>query len=794
MRTKLLLFLQLFIVVIAASNQSFHSLSNNSTVFSVLINEQQVTVETYGDKCFRILKYPENKEVEKISYVVSRNQDDAKIRIKETKKEFILSISKHKLLIDKLTGIIRFADARDNILLSEKATSKPFIPTTDINGDGYKVKQVFGLAENEAIYGFGQDQRGIMNYRGQSVWLKHRNMYVAVPFFVSTKGYGVLWDNTSITNFEDNASGASFESEIGDCIDYYFVAGDSMDGTIAAFRELTGKAPMFPKWAFGFMQCRERYTNEYEIVDVVKKYRDLKLPLDGIIQDWRYWGHEEGQWNSTEFENVNFSNPKKMIEDIHVLNAHAMISVWPSFGNTSKIYQELDSKNMLFDFGTFPNTGKEKVYDAFNKEARDIYWKHLNKNIFSIGMDSWWLDATEPEQSSALSFIDSTQTALGSYKRVANAYPLFTNKGVYENQRATTSDKRVFILTRSAFAGQQRYATAVWSGDVNAGWDVFRNQIASGVNFSMSGIPYWTTDIGAFTVDPNKFPGGCKNPFYQELYVRWFQFGAFSPLFRSHGSSTPREVYNFGEKGFWAYDVQEKYLNLRYRLLPYIYSLAWKVTSDNASIMRAMAMDFPDDSIAQHINNQYLFGPSMLVAPVTEAQYIIEKGGKVKTGMTNAKQSLVYLPNDDWYDFWTGEKVRGGRYINRETPIDIIPLYVRAGSIIPVGETMQYATQIPADNLELRIYTGKDAGFLLYEDENDNYNYEKGQYSTIPIHWSDTKNTLIIGKRTGSFPGMITERSFNIVLVSEKAGYGDQLTEHVYKTIKYCGEELVVKI
>ncbi|GHU68311.1 hypothetical protein FACS189413_04880 [Bacteroidia bacterium] len=744
-----------------------YSLNNNSTIFTTETGKQKIQIETYGSQSLRILKYPQHAIVSKTSYSVVQKPGGESFTVKENDNDILLSTSKIRISIDKTTGIIRFTDTNGKLLLTEKAPNVPF-----------QIKQSFALSDNEAIYGLGQDQRGIMNFRGQSVWLKQRNMYVAVPFLISSKAYGILWDNTSISNFSDNAGGAVFESETGDCIDYYFVTGNTMDETIAAYRELTGKAPMFPRWTFGFSQSRERYTNENEIVDIVKKYRELNLPLDGIIQDWRYWGFDEGQWNSTEFEPVNFPHPQQMIDNIHALNAHAMISVWPSFGNTSKIYQELDTKNLLFDFGTFPNTGKEKVYDAFSAEGRDIYWKYLNDNIFSLGMDAWWLDATEPEQSSPLTQIDANQTALGSYKQVANAYPLFTNRGVYEHQRAVTSGKRVMILTRSAFAGQQRYATAVWSGDVVADWLVFRNQISGGVNFSLSGIPYWTTDIGAFTVPQDQFPGGNQNPQYQELYVRWFQFGAFCPLFRAHGSSTPREIFNFGKQGDWAYDIQEKYLNLRYRLLPYIYSLSWQVSSENASLMRGIFMDFPNDTIAQNINNQYFFGKSILVAPVTEAQ---------------TKESKIYLPYTNFYDFWTGEKISGGRYITKQTPMDILPLYICEGSIIAMGKSMQYATQHPADTLEIRVYTGKDAEFTLYEDENDNYNYEKGAYSTVQFRWNEKEQTLTIGKSSGSFPGMLQKRIFNIVFINENRGIGDQLSKTVDQTVEYSGEEIKIQ-
>jgi alpha-D-xyloside xylohydrolase len=760
-------------------------------VFSTVANHLKINIEAYGNNCYRIQKYPENTVSDKKSFVVIKQQCGESFSVQDLPSETTLTTSKINIIIDKKNGTIRFTDISGKLLLAESATDRPFIPVTDINGKGYKLKQHFHFANNEGIYGLGQDQRGIMNYRNHSVWLKQRNMFIAVPFLISTKGYGLLWDNSSVTNFSDNAAnGAYFESEIGDAIDYYFVVGKNMDNVIANYRQLTGNAPMFPKWAFGFLQSRERYVNQNEMVGVVRKYRDLRLPIDGIVLDWRYWGFEQGQWNSTEFDKENFAEPKRMMDEIHSLNAHGMISVWPSFGNTSNIYKELKAKNLLYNFRTFPNTGNEKVYDAFSPEARDIYWKHMNNNIFDKGMDAWWLDATEPEQNDPLSFIDSVQTAQGSYKRVANAFPLFTNRGVYEHQRATNTNKRVFILTRSAFAGQQRYGASSWSGDIVADWKVFRDQISGGVNFSMSGIPYWTTDIGAFTVDGKSFPGGNKNPLYQELYVRWFQFGAFCPLFRSHGSSTPREVYNFGEKGYWAYDVQEKYLKLRYRLLPYIYSLSWKVTSEGASLMRGLFMDFPTDSIAQNINNEYLFGSSLLVTPVTEGQYAFSKNDKTGFDQEKTKNTKVYLPNAEWYDFWTGKKFTGKQYIECPTPIQIIPLYVRAGSVIVMGQDAQYATEKKNEVLEVRIYAGRNGDFVLYEDENDNYNYEKGRYSTISFHWNEKTQTLTIGKRYGTFPGMLQHRTFNIVFVTENQGAGDELSKKAFKTVQYNGQEV----
>ncbi len=785
-----LIALFLFSEIIVAKAANFE----NKSVFSLTTSGLNVKVETYGEKIIRVIKSPTIDKLDKPSLSVILPQGGIEINHQETTTEFILTTQKLKIKINKQTGAIAFFDLNNRLLLTESVNKPTFLPTTDINGESYKIKQLFKLSGSEAVYGLGQDQRGIINFRNHTLLLKQRNMYVANPFLLSSKGYGLLWDNYSATNFTDNTNGTSFESEIGDCIDYYFVYGGSADGTVSAYRELTGNAPMFGKWAFGFWQSRERYQSQDEITGVVDKFRSLKVPLDNIIQDWRYWGMDEKLWNSTEFDNSKFPDPKGMIDKIHNNHAHLMIVVWPAFGDSTAIYNELKEKGMLFNFKTWESTDKIKVYDAFNPRAREVYWNYINKNLFSRGMDAWWLDTTEPEQGDRQSKIDSAQTALGSFKRFANAFPLQTNKGVYENQRKTSSDKRVCILTRSAFAGQQRFGASTWSGDIDGNWQVFHNQIAGGINFCLSGIPYWTTDIGGFWVRPELYPKGVADTAYQELYVRWFQFGAFSPLFRSHGSNTPREIYQFGEKGYWAYDVQEKYINLRYRLLPYIYSQAWRVTSQGASMMRGFVMDFPTDTTALNIANQYMFGPSLMVTPVTEPQYTTRDGQFGKSDFNTIKSTSVYLPADhDWFDFWTGEKRTGGKRIDKQTPIDIMPLFVKAGSIIPFGPTMQYATERNADPIELRIYTGEDADFTLYEDENDNYNYEKGIYAVIPIHWNEKAKTLTIGDRKGEFPGMIKNRIFNIVFVSKSQGIADSTTIHADRVVNYSGTSILVR-
>jgi len=624
-----------------------------------------------------------------------------------------------------------------------------------------------------------------------------------IPFFVSVKGYGLFWDNYSPTLFEDSPERTSFKSDVGDCVDYYFMYGGNADGVIARMRDLTGQAPMFPLWTYGYWQSKERYKSQDETIGVVKKYRELGVPLDGIIQDWQYWGNNY-LWNAMEFLNPEFYNPQKMVDDVHNLNAHMIISIWNSFGPHTKQYKELDKINALLDFKTWPESGSQKwppnldypsgvrVYDPYNPEARYIYWKYLNRGIFALGMDGWWIDSSEPDHMQFRPSDFDNKTYLGSFRKVRNAFPLMTVGGVYQHQRSVTSDKRVFILTRSAFAGQQRYGANTWSGDVVASWDALRNQISAGLNFSLCGIPYWNSDIGGFFLW--EYPKKLKDADYRELYARWIQFGAFCPMMRSHGTDSPREIYQFGKKGDKIYDTIEKYINLRYNLLPYIYSTSWDVTANQSTMMRALVMDFAKDKQALDIDNQYMFGKSLLVCPVTEPMYSkVSIHGNDTTNVedfSKVKDGEVYLPKGtDWYDFWSGEKHSGGQTLNKETPIDIIPLYVKAGSILPIGPKVQYATEKKWDDLEIRVYPGADGEFTLYEDENDNYNYEKGLYSTIEFKWDDETNTLNIGKRQGHFPRMLKTRTFQVIIVSPKHGTGIDATDEIGKVVKYNGTE-----
>lgn len=746
-----------------------------------------VEMAFYSSDMIRVLKYPGREKPEKKSYAVVKKPEQVAFTVSEEKGQVVLKSDAMCVYLNLTTGKIIYMDAQKRPLLTEKDYGCQFTPVEYDGNSSLVVRQAFRLDKEEGIYGLGQHQKGKMNQRNQLVHLKQVNTDIAIPFMQSVKGYGVYWDNTSPTAFTDNAQETAFDSQSGLCVDYYFMYGGTADKVVSLMRDLTGRVQMNALWTYGFWQSKERYQSQEELLGVVKKYRDLQVPLDGIVQDWQYWGTDNKDWNSMEFGNPLFPDPKGMIDEVHKQNAHIIISVWPSFGKNTGIHQEMKKKGMLLDFRTYP--GEANVYDVFNPEARNLYWKYMNKNMFSIGMDGWWLDATEPEFDDKDGKLNQ-MTHDGQYRSVYNAFPIATVGSVYDHQRAVSSDKRVFILTRSAFAGQQRYGANSWSGDIKSTWEVLRNQISAGVNFSACAIPYWNTDIGGFVACT--YPDGVANPAFRELYVRWMQFGAFTPMMRSHGTCTPREIYQFGEKGSWEFDALEKYINLRYKLLPYIYSTAWGVSHNDETFMRGLFMDFPNDRRACELNDQYLFGRSLLVAPVTDSMYV---DNNKKEDFSIIKTKEVYLPKGtDWTDFWTGKRLQGGQTVVKETPIDIMPLYVKCGSILPMGPKVQYATEKKWDNLEIRVYPGADGEFLLYEDENDNYNYEKGAYSTIAFHWDDNKRVLTIGDCNGEFPGMLKKRKFNIVLVDEKRGTGDTPASKVNKTVSYNGKAVKVKL
>ena len=699
-------------------------------------------------------------------YVVIKKEWPVSQWSSESNDEFVtLGTSKLKVTIERKDGGITYFDHDGKKLFNE--ASRKLTPTSVNGEDTYRAESFINIyGSPEGLYGLGQHQAGVWNYRGESVDISQDNSNISVPLLVSSKGYGVFWNNASRSRFNNRfANYLYISSEVADVVDYYFLYGPELDQVIAGYRALTGDAPLFGKWAYGFWQCKNRYKSQEEILGVARKYRDLHLPVDNIVQDW-FWWNRKGE----HVFNKNYPDPKGMVDELHKEHFHLMISVWPFFEPGSVVYDEMDKRGWFIDKFKFAkppyHTNGMAVYDATNPEARKYYWALMNKGLFSLGIDAWWLDTTEPETEGQEENIQlHHKLAIGSGDRYVSLFPLMTTGAVYDGQRGASNQKRVFILSRSAFAGSQRNSVAAWSGDINSDFLSLRRQIPAGLNYSLSGLPYWTTDIGGFVA------GDPDDPAYRELFVRWFEYGTFCPIFRVHGTrkTDQNELWSYGP------DVQKILVNLdrlRYRLLPYIYSLAWKTTSSAYTLMRPLVMDFRDDARAENIGDQFMFGTAFLVSPVTEPQ---------------AATRSVYLPRARWYDFWSGSSTDGGRLLDAAAPLDRMPIYVRAGSIVPIGPDEEWSDQKPADPIELRIYPGADADFILYEDENDTYNYERGVYSTIPIHWDDAKQALTIGERKGSFPGMLTDRVFKLIVVRENHGVGVESEATVDKTIRYSG-------
>jgi alpha-D-xyloside xylohydrolase len=747
--------------------------------------------------------------------------------------------------VDRATGAVAFLTKAGKPVLAEpKDGGKSFAVPSVFEAKTWQIQQTFSSPPDEALYGLGQHQEGIFDVRGVPIRLHQANTNISIPFLLSSKGYGILWNNPSLTDFNpadqvieidaktgkgkfttgakgsygfllasDNkdqlvvdlngkhvidlinmwtpsaASGVSdleankeyevsakggpggiqlsarppqdtttFRSEVGQAIDYYFFYGPELNRVIADYRQLTGEAPLLPKWAYGYWQCRERYHTQKEILDVGAEFRKRKLPVDALVQDWQYWG--KYGWNAMKFDESNYPDPKGMMDQFHAMDEHVPISVWSRFGEDSDVYKRMSAKSLLVP-GT-PWT------DFFNPEAQTTFWSELNKGIFVDGLDGWWMDASEPE----FDILKGHQTFLGSGESVRNAYPLYVTKAIYEGQRGTTERKRVVIFTRSAFSGQQRYAAISWSGDISANWITFQRQIPAGLNFSMSGLPYWTTDGGGFFRPKDQY----TNEAYHELLIRWFQYAAFCPIFRVHGWISNAEIWNYGPQ---VLDITTQYDELRYHLLPYIYSAAWGVTHNGETLMRALPLEFPSDPGARAVSDQFMFGAALLINPVVKE---------------DAKQRRVYLPaSNNWIDFWTGKRDNGGQSVTTDAPLERIPIFARAGSIIPYGPRVESAAGKP-DPIDLRIYTGANGDFTLYEDEGDNFDYEHGARSVIPIHWEDKSSTLNVGAREGSFPGMLEHRTFRVVVVRDGHGTGISSSPEADATIEYDGEAASVQV
>lgn len=752
-----------------------------------VVNGGALRVQFWSADIVRVTYAATNKLPELKSLSVVAKPAVVHLTRKENDRAFTLASPLVNVQVDKQAGVVTFLDSAGHELLREAADGRKISPTTIAGAPATSCAQSFETASGEGIYGLGQHQHGTWNYNtGGSVRLAQANTDVGVPVVTSSKGYVLLWDNPAVTTVSSSAddSGAKvlrWSSEAGKAIDYYFCFGDGTIGAaMKAYRRLTGDAPLMPKWELGFWQCKERYASQEELLSVAKKLRELKVPVDGIIQDWQYWPPGTNTWGSHLFDPARYPDPTGMFKELHTMNYHALISVWAKFDLGSENSKELNAVGGMFPQITsyaFP-PGRGQWYDPFAVAGRQTYWKQLRDELFSKGVDGWWLDAPEPEIG-GMQF-RTYKTPMGPGYEVYNAYPLMHSTGIYQGQRTATDQKRVVILTRSAYAGQQRNSAITWSGDIQGTWEVLKKQIPAGLNFSLSGIPYWNTDTGGFFGNRSAGNGDPRNPKYQELFSRWFQFSAFCPMFRVHGS------YGLGPgKEFWRFDektqgILRTYLDLRYRLLPYLYSTAWQVTSEGAPFMRPLVVDFPNDPQVIGIGDQYLFGPAIMVTPVTAS---------------GATAQSVYLPaaKAPWFNFWTGENCPAGQSVEAAAPIETLPLFVRPGSIIPMGPFLQYSYEKPAAPIELRVYRGANGRCTFYEDEGDGYNYEKGKYATILISWDEAKHTLEIGKRSGKFPGMADERTFNVVWVSPNHGAGVPVVEKPDAVIRYTGAAVKIE-
>jgi alpha-D-xyloside xylohydrolase len=698
----------------------------------------------------------------------SVDEDNQTLRLKTTYLQVV---------IQKATGAFTWLNEAGHLLVREPEHGGK---TVETDGD-HSVRLDLVFSPDEALYGLGQHEEGILNYRGHCQYLYQHNLKVAIPQIVSTRGYAILWDTAALSVFHDDVYGSYFWSECCEELDFYFIYGPEFDQIVAGFRALTGQMPLLPRWAYGYIQSKERYLNQAELIAVVKEYRARGLPMDAIVQDWQSW--PGGWWGQKTLDPDRFPDPAGLVEKLHTLNARLMISVWPRFQNDGPNQIEMREQGFLL--------GDGMTYNAFDPAARALYWQQAYEGLFKYGIDAWWCDASEPFEPDwhgtvkpepwrrAVINAEYAKTYLDPAR--INAYSLLHSQGMYEGQRSVCQEKRVVNLTRSYFPGQQRYGSITWSGDISATWEVFAKQIAEGLNFSVTGAGYWSTDIGAFFVAPREqwfwrgdYPDGILDPAYQELYVRWFQFGTFLPVFRSHGTDTPREIWQFVQPGNLAYDTLVKFARLRYRLLPYIYSLAGAETHHAQTMLRLLAFDFRHDPNVYDTADQYMFGPALLVCPVTRP------GGGVVS-----QTRPVYLPaGAAWYDFWTGQCFEGGQTIEADAPLTILPLYVRAGSLLPMGPHIHHSGEQLDAPWEVRVYPGADGSFAVYEDEGDCYRYERGAYSWYTLNWVDARGRFTAEPRSGQ-PSC---RELRLVRVSSNHGVGLQPTLQADRVVDFCGE------
>ena len=658
-----------------------------------------------------------------------------------------------------------------------------------VDRTAYECKLSFDFDGKEALYGLGSHEEGYGNLRGRTRALYQHNMKAVVPVLVSTNGWGLLFDLGCLMIFHDDAEGSYLWADCADELDYYFMGGGSYPAVMRCYTQLTGQAALLPKYAFGYMQSKERYQDAEELIAVVREYRRRRVPLDVIVLDWRSW--PEGQWGYKVFDSTRFPDPKALTDTLHSLGAKLMISIWPSMqGDANQNLADMLQNGYML--------GNRTIYDAFNPKARKLYWQQANEGLFQYGVDAWWCDCSEPFESDWHGMIKpevhdrirmNTQEAK-KYLDPAkiNLYSLLHSQGLYAGQRAATGQKRVVNLTRSSYAGQHRYATITWTGDVSSTWEVLRRHVPEGLNFCATGEPYWSTDIGGFFpmsggawFGTGDFPKGVADLGYRELYVRWLQYAAFIPVMRSHGTGTPREIWRFGEKGEPFYDAIEKAIRLRYSLLPYIYSLAADCTQNGMPLLQVPALAFAGDEALRRVDDQMMLGGNLLVKPVTHPMYYGPDAAKLEPLDTAIDVVLPECPA--WYALDTEERFPGGRTITVNVPMDRIAVFVRAGGIMPTQPALQYTGEESNPPVTITVYPGADGAFTLYNDAGDGYGYEQGEYALIPLAWNDATGTLTLGRRTGAYPGMPEETTFTLRAVGGKT-----------LAVAYTGAEQTVRL
>ncbi len=777
-----------------------NSLDNPSIVCRHVTRGESVRIIQYGPNVVRVLK----------------GENDASLSVVKEAEES--QCATFKWDVDEM-GRVTFRDLKGNVLLREDGCTAELIED-GVDEGLLRVKQSWCIPQDEALFGLGQRKSEAINQRFEKCRLWTNNTYIYIPYFASVKGYGIYWDNIGETFYEGCDEGVSFRSSVAKGIDYYFIYKDgSQDGLVDGIRQLTGQARMLPLWAMGFWQCRERYRSPDQLAATLDEYRRRGVPLDVIVQDWQYWGCF-ANWNAMKFQNPHFldkigdpeymrflpdeenaeeevekkrtqkpprlKTPEEMIDYVHAQHARLMISVWPSFGDWTEQYKELERIGALLPFATYPKE-HVRIMDPTNPEALDIFCRHL-KPLYNMGMDALWTDAVEPEHDEREGDEDYL-THGGSWRSVKNAFSLLENKQVYAALRGTDpKQKRIVQMSRAASFGSQHYGVFSWSGDVQSTWKEMKNQVPSGLSYSISGIPVWNTDLAGFRC--GSYRDDPKDPWGQEINVRWRQWGTFQPVMRSHCSSPMvPEIYQFGEPGDWAYDAIKGAIELRYSLLPYIYSTLGATVQRSEIMMRPFVMDFPNDKVAINRNDEYMFGRALLVKPVTDPLYTWQDEERVGHFISpdnpfEAASVEVYLPEGtDWYNFYSHKRMAGGTTYDVEAPIDRIPVFVRAGAILPRGPKVQYTGEKPWDNLHVFVFPGADGDFILYEDEGDNYNYEAGMFTQIRMHWNDAERTLEIADREGRFDGMLEKRQFRIILV-----------DGAQKTVHYDGRKVTVKL